>query len=301
MSQHLPNFMIIGASKCGTTSLWTYLDRHPDVFLTRIKEPMFFNMDRYYERGVNWYQQLFAEAGDAKLRGEATTSYTYAPHIPDVPKRIHDLVPDCKFIYMVRPPVARTYSHYVQELQVRVFAPEGDLGTFEEAIEKCPMLVDAGMYIKQLERFERYFSRDQIKVIFAKDLRQNPNAVLSDIQEFLGLSHADLTVNSPVTANTQGSHHARQQLNEKLEKVKSIPGVHLLTRVIPKQTRANLYNRFVSSKRLRKIADLELDVKPALAQTNEDLRALFKEANEMLGDYLGCDLSDWDRPRTKTA
>ncbi|MFC1759697.1 sulfotransferase domain-containing protein, partial [Planctomycetota bacterium] len=110
----LPNFMIIGASKCGTTSLWEYLNRHPDVFWANPKEPMYFNWELKRPREIEWYASLFADAADKQAIGEATTSYTYAPHTAKVPQRIHQLLPDCKLVYILRPPVARTYSHYVQ-------------------------------------------------------------------------------------------------------------------------------------------------------------------------------------------
>ena len=150
--------MIIGASKCGTTSLWEYLNRHPDVFWTDPKEPMYFNQESNYSQGIEWYANLFARAGEKTAIGEATTSYSYAPHTADIPQRIHRLLPECKLIYMLRPPVARTYSHYVQELQIRVWAPAGELGTFEDALENCPVLIDAGMYLKTDRTFSPLFS-----------------------------------------------------------------------------------------------------------------------------------------------
>ena len=295
----LPTFMIIGASKCGTTSLWEYLNRHPALFWAEPKEPMFFNRDENYSQGVDWYANLFSTARNKKAIGEATTSYSYAPHTADVPQRIHELLPECKLIYMLRPPVSRTYSHYVQELQVRVWAPEGDLGTFENALEVCPVLTDAGMYLNQIEHFLRYFRRDQMKILLLEDLKQNPNAVVNEVLEFIGLDPIDLNGTKQVTANSRGIHHARNGLNKRIEEIKAIPGVNLLTRAIPKSVRTGMYHRMLDSKKLRRAASLELQVEPAQPKTNEKLRQLFRLPNKELGEFLGRDLgvaffSHWD-------
>jgi hypothetical protein len=294
-AQHrLPNFLIIGASKCGTTSLWTYLNRHPDLFLADPKEPMFFNWEAHYDQGVDWYSNLFADAGNKQAIGEATTSYTYAPHSPDVPQRMHHLIPDCRLIYMVRPPVARTYSHYLQELQVRVWAPEGELGTFESAIKMCPMLIDAGMYLKQIEHFLRFYRRDQIKVLLLEDLKRDPTRLLNEVQEFLDLEPVDLRGDKTVAANIRGDHHVRNELNKRLSMLKSVPGIKLLSRAVPKSLRSKMYFSMTSSKAVRKIASLELDVAPPLAETNAELRTVFRQPNLSLGEFLGRDLSHWN-------
>lgn len=291
----LPTFLIIGASKCGTTSLWTYLDRHPDVFWADPKEPMFFNWDAHYDQGVEWYANLFANAGDKQAVGEATTSYTYAPHSPNVPERMHKLLPDCKLIYMVRPPTARTYSHYIQELQVREWAPEGELGTFESALEKCPMLVDAGMYMKQIENFLRYYEKDQLKVLLLEDLKSNPIKLLNEVQAFLELEARDLHfTRRAVAENIRGSHHVRNELNKRLNTIKAVPGIKMLSRAFPKSLKSKVYHGMTSSSAVRKIASLDLDVAPPLAETNDRLREQFREPNRQLAEFLGRDLSHWD-------
>ena len=117
-SRALPNLLIIGAAKCGTTSLHAYLDQHPDVFMARPgpdsrgeKEMRFFWRDDWYER-LDWYQEQFDPR--ARVRGEATPSYAHYPYLRDVPRRIHSLVPDARFIYIVRDPIERIVAHWVQ-------------------------------------------------------------------------------------------------------------------------------------------------------------------------------------------
>src|SRR5215207_2554839 len=99
----IPNTFIIGAAKCGTTSLWLYLNQHPQIAFSIEKEPAFFVRDDYLDH-LDWYESLFEEA---TVVGEASTLYTtFLVHV-DVPARIHGMVPDAKLIYMVRDPVER--------------------------------------------------------------------------------------------------------------------------------------------------------------------------------------------------
>ena len=108
----LPNTFIIGAGKSGTTSLWLYLNRHPDIALSRNKEPAFFVRPNFRE-DLDWYESLFEPA---RIVGEASTVYTAHPVFDGVPERIHSLVPTPKLIYLVRDPVERAISHYVEHI-----------------------------------------------------------------------------------------------------------------------------------------------------------------------------------------
>ena len=112
----LPTFFVIGAAKSGTTSLHYYLDQHPDVHMSREKEPNYFSFahrpggPKHVIRDRRAYKALFDSP--APVRGEASVTYSFWPHPPDVAERIHAAVPDAKFVYVVRDPVERTLSHY---------------------------------------------------------------------------------------------------------------------------------------------------------------------------------------------
>ena len=129
-----------------------------------------------------------------------------------------------------------------------------------------------------------------------EDLNRNPIAVLNEVQEFIGLDPIDLNSAKQVTANSRGIHHIRNGLNKRLEGIKAIPGVGLLSRAIPKSVRSEMYKRMLDSKTLRKAASLDLHVAPPLPETNDDLRELFKQPNKDLGEFLGRNLSHWDQP-----
>ena len=100
----LPNVLVVGAAKCGTTSLHEYLDRHPEIAMAREKELDFFVEQKNWSRGVDWYERQFAAA---PVRGESSPSYTAYPRYRGVPERIRRIVPDAKLVYLVRDPVER--------------------------------------------------------------------------------------------------------------------------------------------------------------------------------------------------
>lgn len=94
----LPNFLVIGAMKAGTTSMHRYLDAHPDVFMATQKELNFFIEELNWSKGLGWYEERFAEAGDATARGEASPGYAGYPVRRGVPERIAATLPDARFV-----------------------------------------------------------------------------------------------------------------------------------------------------------------------------------------------------------
>src|SRR5215211_9390855 len=107
----LPNFLVIGAMKAGTTSLYHYLRHHPQVFMPEIKELNFFNPLRNWRRGVEWYEEQFEGIPDSVVAiGEASTSYTKFPWIREVPARITSVLGEIRLIYVVRDPIERMQS-----------------------------------------------------------------------------------------------------------------------------------------------------------------------------------------------
>ena len=103
----LPNFLVIGAMKSGTTSFAHYLGSHPQVFMTKDKEPAFFNRPDSFDGGLEWYSSLFAGAGGALARGEASTDYAKYPRFRGVPEWIAAAVPEMRLLYLVRHPIER--------------------------------------------------------------------------------------------------------------------------------------------------------------------------------------------------
>jgi hypothetical protein len=187
----LPTFFIIGAPKTGTTSLHSYLDNHPEIQMSANKEPRFFagpeNGIPHFPGRVSdlgEYEALFDSSFD--VRGEASTDYAIHPRRTGVPERIGGLVPDAKFIYVVRDPIARTISHY----QMRV-AVLGERRSLAEALAdftdvKSPY-VWPSLYASQLELYLRHFPRERMLVVDQADLLRDRSRTLQEIFHFLGV------------------------------------------------------------------------------------------------------------------
>ncbi len=104
----LPNFLIIGAMKCATSSLHEQLALQDGIFMTELKEPNFFSNDEEYTKGMSWYLSHFQDAQTEDLAGESSTHYTKLPTYPETITRIQEHLPNAKFIYVIRHPIRST-------------------------------------------------------------------------------------------------------------------------------------------------------------------------------------------------
>ena len=192
MATGLPNLLIIGAAKCGTTSLHFYLDQHPDVLMARPhdtprreKEMRFFWREDWRER-LGWYEQHFDPT--VPVRGEATPSYTHYPFLPDVPRRIHAVIPETKLIYVVRDPIDRIVAHWAQTQE------DGDRTSLEEALADYDRpdhsLVCASKYATQLEQYLEYFAPEQLLVLDMHELSTSRVATIERTFRFLGVDES---------------------------------------------------------------------------------------------------------------
>src|SRR2546425_12046 len=107
-----PTFLVIGAMRAGTTTLWHQLRSHPEVHMPALKEPGFFAAEHNWHRGLGWYQRLFENARGASAVGEASTCYSDAVNSPGVPQRLAKVLPDVRLIYLLRHPVDRLLSEH---------------------------------------------------------------------------------------------------------------------------------------------------------------------------------------------
>ena len=176
----LPTFVVIGAMKTGTSSLASYLREHPQVFMTTPKEPGFFSMR--WDFGLPWYEALFDGAGDAVARGEASTNYTKAPSLPHVPERMAGVVPEARLVYVVRNPVHRIRSHYVHNV-----AMKGERRKIGVAVRDNPDYLDFSRYGYQLGLFLEHYPRSSVLVVSSERMRQEREASLKDIFQFVGV------------------------------------------------------------------------------------------------------------------
>jgi hypothetical protein len=189
----LPDFLVIGAMKSGTTSLFHYLRAHPHAYLSPLKEVEFFVDGKNWRRGVDWYRAQFADASsDAVAIGEASTAYTKYPEYDGVPERISSLLPDARLIYLVRDPIERIRSHY----QHRVLSG-AERAPMRAAVLDDPRYLDCSRYAMQLERYLEHFPREQIVLVTSEDLRARRRETVRAVYRFLAL---DENVESDVFA-----------------------------------------------------------------------------------------------------
>ena len=222
--RRLPGFVIAGAQKAGTTSLFGYLASHPQCAASLCKEVHYF--DKNFSRGTNWYRGHFpiAEAGANRYGEKRATvaSFESSPYYmfdPRVPARMRQSLPDVKVIFLLRNPVSRAYSHYHHSVR-RGCEPL----TFQAAIDEEPkrlagehqrLMADAnyqsfahrsysylarGMYADQLRLWQAHFPPEQLLVVQAERMFKQPGEVFGQVLEFLGLdawSPAEFGMHNP--------------------------------------------------------------------------------------------------------
>lgn len=200
----LPDFIIIGAMKSGTSSLYQWLAVHPELYLPPVKEPHFFSRDEVWMRGLNWYSELFADA-DARLVGEASTTYTNPEHSAVAAERMAHVVPNARLFYVLRHPLERLRSHY-RHLVVHGAArrPFVDLLTSEAGLP----LVRRSLYYTCLQPYIEAFPREQLCVVRFEDLVTNGAPAWPVVLNHLGASPHPLS-NSAHNVSAEKDHFTR--------------------------------------------------------------------------------------------
>jgi len=200
----LPHFLVIGAQKSGTTSLYRCLGRHPEMVRARHKELHFF--DREHARGRRWYEQQLASplrvfarrlAGRRTLCGEATPAYLA---LPDVPARVRALLPEVRLVALLRNPTWRAISHYHHRVrhhgESRPIAAVLDAelaGAARGGESSLPPLgyLARGHYARQLERWLAHYPRAQLLALPAEPFYADPASTVRCVADFVGLAPLD--------------------------------------------------------------------------------------------------------------
>lgn len=276
----LPDFLIVGAMKAGTTTLSYALGNHPEIFRHR-GEVHFFDRDANWRRGKAYYASFFREWNGERTVGEKTASYSYSLHVrPPVPERIRRILPGVKLIWCLRNPVDRAYSQYQAQVS------EGyTLRSFESVvgreIERGPTrawhLLDRGIYVKHVRRFLEYFSLDRMHFVVLDELLRQPAGVLAGVLDFLDVDR-ELGASMPL--------HWRNAT--------ALPRSLLLQRVVRillEPIRPGLLKKVMRANLLRSTGYPPMS--PALRARLEDF---YRPHNAELAGLTGLDLSAWDRP-----
>jgi len=192
--------LIIGAQKCGTSSLWAYLRDHPQVFVPPVKELDFFSQPGDVD--VEQYRRWFDDAPDAAVVGEASTSYTMFPVTDDVPAKIARVVPEARLIYLVRDPLERMRSAYQHRL-----AGGTEHRSIGRALLADPTYVQVSSYATQVEHYLEWFPRSQLLLLTTEELKRNRAETLRTVLSFIGVDPAW----QPTDVHTEHNTSAEKQ------------------------------------------------------------------------------------------
>ncbi|MFI5171738.1 MAG: sulfotransferase family protein [Chitinophagales bacterium] len=223
MNYRTPTFLIVGAVKAGTTSLHEYLQMHPEIFMSPIKETNFFsdadmlfehfnvdykqdvslNVEKYLKgpmdkkvhiahvRSWDDYQKLFRDVKNEKAIGEVSNSYLF---LPSAPASIKNKLPEAKIIMVLRDPVERLYSQYLMNLKLGKITEKDLLKEIRADQEKrikgwgvSHLYLEVGKYYEQVKRYFDTFPAAQIKIILFDDFKKDAPAVMKDIFQFLNV------------------------------------------------------------------------------------------------------------------
>ena len=269
--------MLIGAQKCGTSSLYKMFSDHPQICLSRIKEPHFFDIDENYAKGWTWYERLFEESAEKICVVEATPHY-YRSRV--AAERIFRWLPDIKLMLILRDPGERAYSNYWFNVgRGAERQPFDEIIRTEEGRERY---ITKGFYIDHIEMYLSLFGRDQLKVCLFDDLRKDSQQLMREMFDFLGLD-------------------AERKVIKRYSNPTAVPSNRLSTfcldfyikfgQLIPQCVR----NGLAPLKQLFRNRFMQHEYPPIPWHTRSFLVDIFRDRNIALGEFLEIDLSAWNQ------
>ncbi len=305
----LPTFVVIGATKAGTTSLYHYLKQHPDIYMSPVKETKFFTVEEgtlprengpqgwrvgaSHVKTLEAYRALFRDAQNERARGEASPQYLY---YPEVPRRIHTHIPEAQIIAILRNPVDRAFSAFLHQTR------DGkEVHTdFAAALQAEPERVREGwsplyhyraqgFYYEQLRRYYDVFDADKIHVYLYDDLRNDPLGIAENIFSALGVDET-FVPNFETQHNISGVpkskllHRAHHFLRGSNRSVLKTLGKTLL----PASSRGKMKARMV-----QKLEANNLEKPPFSPELRAELREAYRDDIGKLQGLINRDLSHW--------
>jgi hypothetical protein len=276
------DFIICGAAKSGTTSLHYILDKHPEICMSNgdaKNELHFFCEENNFNKGIEWYQSFFDHCPKDSIKGQTAPSYLQDK---DAPERIFKTFPNTKLVFIFRNPVDRAFSDYL----TRVWNGK-ETENFYEALMKEPersnhdpfyrgswAYTKRGMYADQIERFVKFFPRENMFFLLTDDLNDNDQKELRRLQEFIGVDPRTLAI---LQENT-----GRFVYNDKLTSIRNNSQILKVSKLFYR-----IIRKFSSTSKRKYRPPLDSKSKDFLIKT-------YKESNARLSELIGKDLSHWN-------
>jgi hypothetical protein len=279
----LPNLIVIGAMKAGTTSLHHYLSLHPEIAMSGEKELNFFIAERNWSKGPAWYCSHFPleRVKGTVVRGESSPLYTAHPTFAGVPERMRQVVPDARLIYVVRDPVERMISHYVHAYAARTEHRE-----IEEALaclDGDNVYLSRSQYHMQLSRYLRFYAPASILVIACEDLYVRRAETMRRVFRFLGVDDAFTSRGFASVRHRSSQQRRKTRIGDLIAR----KGGDRLLGHLPAAVRWHA-QRLLYLPLSRKVAR-----PPLSARTRERLGEALKEDVSSLRALTGCQFPDW--------
>jgi len=270
----IPDFVIIGAMKCATSTLHDQLARIDGISMTEPKEPNFFSDELNWAKGMGWYESLFESMPVDDLKGESSTHYTKLPTYPLCIPRMHEHLPNAKLIYVMRDPIDRIVSQYIHEWSQRVIE---DGCTIDDAIDRYPMLAEYSKYAMQLSPYVEKWGMGHILPVFFERLMHNPQEEFERVGRFLGIT-TELQWDMDDAQNVSSQRQRRGPV------VNAILGNRVMQAVrrtmLPESLRARIRSRWTMKER------------PVLSDSSiEKLHGMLDPEMQRLGEWIGRDLT----------
>ena len=312
-----PTFIVVGAAKCGTTSLYHYLDKHPEVYMSPIKETNHFSNDidpdnfsteyklhesrkhfsldkwlaaempekrwGWYVKNRDQYWQLYGKMKNEKAAGEISNSYLYSA---TAAAEIKNALPNTKIIMMLRNPIDRLYSHYLANLRdgktlLTCFEELNyDIAKVDKGWGVSHLYIELGLYYEQVKRYLDTFSSDNVKIYFHDDYKKDPERLIGDMFEFIG-------VDKNIIVDFNEKHNeAKVPKNKYFIHLISVLGIKKrIFRILPKNIKKNIKNSFFKDEK----------VTPLTPQERNRIMNYYVKDIEKLGKLVNRDLNNWMR------
>lgn len=273
----LPDFIGIGPARSATTWIYECLLAHPQVCMAKYDKKTHY-FDLYYERGSNWYEDLFSDCKAENRKGELTETYIF---YDEVPERIYRTCPEVKLFSCLRHPVERAFSAYLHLLRDGAFTWQ-----FEEALEREPKIfINDNLYFDHLKRYFDFFPKERIYISLFDDVKQDPEAYLRNMYSFLDVNPDYLPPNYRQQRNS--SEQPRFPLVNKM-----LLHGHFILRNL------DLYKYVAPLKETKLVKRLRFKPSgghlPVMQEdTRKRLQDIFNPQVEQLGSLIGRDLSTW--------